>query len=148
MALMINRKHVIEEILNSFYAIRHKMKGKAGSSGPRNPITHSQWFVLGIIEHCKKTNIKDISESLRMSSSAATQLVDGLVQNGYVMRQNNPKDRRSVQLELSPKGKKQITAMKEKRMKEMAILFEALSDSELTTYLRLLVKITAKSVKK
>ena len=141
---MVNRKQLIEEILASFHSFRHKMKTKAPNSRKESRITHSQWFVLGIIEHCKDASIKDISETLGMSSSAITQLVDGLVKSGYVLRQDDPKDRRSVQLGVSPKGKKQIGVMREKRINQMSKLFDALSDSELETYLRLHKKIINK----
>ena len=145
---MANRKQLIEDILSGFHAIRHKMKAKAVHSGLKNRITHSQWFVLGIIEHCKKTNIKDVSEALGMSSSAATQLVEGLVQSGYVVRRADPKDRRAVELALSLKGKKRIATMREKRLHEMAKVFDALSDGELQTYVRLHKKITSKFLDK
>ncbi len=79
-----------------------------------------------------------------MSSSAATQLVDGLVQGGYVTRQEDPQDRRSVQLELSPNGKKHITATKEKRVNEMAEIFDALTDHELEEFVRLHKKLTSR----
>ena len=141
---MVNRKQLIEEILASFHSFRHKMKTKASNTQKESRITHSQWFVLGIIEHCKDASIKDISGMLGMSSSAVTQLVDGLVKSGYVLRQDDPKDRRSVQLEVSPKGKKQIGVMREKRINQMSKLFDALSDSELETYLQLHKKIINK----
>jgi DNA-binding MarR family transcriptional regulator len=139
---MVNRKELVEEILNSFHGMRHKMRTKSFNLD-KNRITHSQWFVLGIIEHCKDTSIKDISGILGMSSSAATQLVDGLVRNGYVSRRTDPNDRRSVKLEISAKGNKQISALKEKRINEMAKLFEALTDSELEIYLKLHKKMVS-----
>jgi DNA-binding MarR family transcriptional regulator len=140
---MMKRKQLIEEILHSFHAIRNITKAKAASLGHQNHITHSQWFVLTIIEHFKKTNIRDIAEAMEMSSSAATQLVDVLVQAGLVTRQEDSDDRRSVELKVSPKGRKLIAATKEKRIAEMAGLFETLTDSELEEYVRLQKKITS-----
>jgi DNA-binding MarR family transcriptional regulator len=98
---------------------------------------------LTLIGHAKKTSIKDLSEMLGMSSSAVTQFVDSLVQSGYVTRQEDPKDRRSTQIGLSPKGKKHIAATKEKRITEMESLFDAITDSELEEYARLQKKITS-----
>src|SRR3989344_1736973 len=115
---MSTRKQLIEEILHSFHAIRNITKAKAASLGHQKHVTHSQWFVLTIIKHVKKTSIKDVAEAMEMSSSAATQLVDGLVKGGYLTRQEDPKDRRLVQLALSPKGSEHIIAMKEKRIAE------------------------------
>jgi len=140
---MNKRKQLIEEILYSFHAFHKVTRAKTASLGQQNHITHSQWFVLMLIGHAKKTNIKDLSEMLDMSSSAATQFVDGLVQNGYVTRQEDPKDRRSAQLKLSPKGKKHIATMKETRITEMAGLFDAFTNSELEEFLRLHKKITS-----
>ena len=138
---MIKRKAIVEDILNSFHSIRHRMKAKSVGSGEKHPVTHSQWFVLGIIEHCENASIKSISESLEMSSSAVTQLVDGLVGNGYLVREEDPEDRRCVRMKLSAKGRKQIAAMKEKRIKVMSELFDVLTDQELETYHHLLKKI-------
>ena len=141
---MSTREQLIEEILHSFHATRNITKAKATSLGYQNHITHSQWFVLTMIEHFKKTNIKYIAEAMEMSSSAATQLVDGLVQNGYVTRLEDPNDRRLVQLTLSPKGKTHIAATKGKRINEMAVIFDDLSDKELKLFVRLFKKITSK----
>lgn len=141
---MADRKQLIERILHSFHAIQNQIKAKAGNLGHKNGITHSQWFILKIIEHYKNRSIKDIAGTLEISSSAATQLVDGLVKSGYVIRQEDPKDRRSVRLELSAKGKKHLIATNEKRITEMAGLFDALTDKELEEYLRLQKKILSK----
>jgi len=139
---MNKRKQLIEGILHSFHAIHHQIKARAAHLGHQNGIAHSQWIVLKIIEHHKRS-IKDIAEMLGISSSAATQLVDGLVRSGYVTRQEDPKDRRSTQLGLSPKGKKHIAATKEKRITEMADIFDALTDKELEEFVRLHKKITS-----
>ncbi len=141
---MSTREQLIEELLHSFHAIRNITKTRSLHLGHQANITHSQWFVLTMIEHLKKTNIKEIAEALEMSSSAATQLVDALVLAGFVLRQEDPEDRRSVQLELSLKGKKHIVSTKEKRIQEMADIFDPFTDNELEEFVRLHKKITSK----
>jgi DNA-binding MarR family transcriptional regulator len=141
---MSNRAQLIEELLYSFHTIRKITKAKSLHLGHQDHITHSQWFVLTMIEHFEKTNIKELAEALDMSSSAATQLVDVLVQSDFVLRREDPEDRRSVQLELSPKGKKHIETTKEQRLNEMADIFDGLTDSELKEFIRLHKKITLK----
>jgi len=91
---MANRKKMIEEIMATFHAMRNKMHVTLMQSGHRDSITHSQLFVLAIIEKCHDIGIKEISKKLNISSSAATQLVDGLVENGYVVRKADAADRR------------------------------------------------------
>lgn len=139
---MSTREQLIEEILHNFHAIRNIIKTRALNLGHQNHITHSQWFVLIIIEHFKKRSIKDVAEAMEMSSSASTQLVDALVKSGYVTRQEDPEDRRLVQLELSPKGKQHIAATKKKRINEMTDIFDLLTNKELEEFVRLHKKVT------
>jgi len=140
---MLIREQLIEEILHSFHSIRNIIKTRALRLDHQNHITHSQWFVLTMIGHFKTRSIKDIAEAMEMSSSAATQLVDGPVKSGYVTRREDPKDRRLVQLELSPKGKHHISNTKKKRINEMIDIFDALTNKELEEFARLHKKITS-----
>lgn len=128
----------------SFHAMRNKMHANVIQHRRKDSITHSQLFVSAIIERHRNIGIKEISKRLNISPSAATQLVDGLVENGYVVRKVDSKDRRALQLELSANGRKHITELKNKRMKIMAAIFDTLNDEELKTYLRLHKKILSK----
>ncbi|MDD2807659.1 MAG: MarR family transcriptional regulator [Patescibacteria group bacterium] len=142
---MSNRKRKIEEILESFQAIKNKMQSNSTPPDYKDCVTHSQLFVLAIIrQHCN-IGIKEISKKLNISSSAATQLVDGLVENGYAVRKTDLKDRRALQLELTAKGYKYIVDLNNNRLKNLATLFDALNDDELVTFLTLHKKILAKN---
>ena len=141
---MTNRKKLIEDILANFHAMKNKMYPHFAQSGNKDRITPSQLFVLAIIERHQNIGIKEISKKLNITSSAATQLVDGLVENGYVARKADSKDRRALQLELSAKGRKRLANLKNKGVKMMAELFDALNDKELKTYLALHKKIISK----
>lgn len=138
---MQQRKKLIEDILSSIHAFGQRCKTKPELSGQKPQITHSQWYVLSIIEHSKSVSVKEIAQILGISPSAITQLVDGLVDSEIVTRSENPTDRRTTQLSLSTKGLKQIQTIKKEKMEVFATLFEALSDSELTTYHRLQQKL-------
>ena len=89
----------------------------------------------------KGAGIKEIAEKLEMTSSAATQLVDGLVENGYLIRKNNTIDRRAILLEISPKHRKKMNNIKEKAIERFTVLFKTLNDKELATYAALQKKI-------
>lgn len=145
---MPTRTQLIEGILHGLHALRNQIKAKAVHLGHHHGIAHSQWFVLKILEHSGERSVKDIAETLGISSSAATQLVEGLVRRGYVTRREDPKDRRSVRLTLSPKGKKHLAATNDQRVTEMAGIFDALTDRELEEYLRLHGKILARFTQK
>ncbi|MDZ4205613.1 MAG: MarR family transcriptional regulator, partial [Patescibacteria group bacterium] len=100
---MNNRLQKLEELMESFQSFKKPLAFKGGLlKMPR--ITPSQWMVLRIISQHNISTVKDISETLNISSSAATQLVDGLVHSRYVVRKVNKTDRRKVTLTLSEKS--------------------------------------------
>lgn len=138
---MVNRKKVMEELLHNMHAMRHKLV--VGYTGKKDiVITPSQGFVLRFIAEHNNTNVKAIAQSLHITSSAATQLVDGLADNGYLVRTDNPQDRRVITLSLSTKAKKLFKEFEEQSMEKMKKLFSILTDTELVQYAAINKKIT------
>lgn len=135
------RKKTIESIVRHLDFIMKNMKKKKDDASEPFCINRSQWLVLDLIENNEQTSIKAISEQLEVSSSAITQLVDDLVSKKYVIRKEDPNDRRSVQLSLSKEGKKQLKLMKKTRLKKMEQLFSPLNPSELKSYLKIHEKL-------
>lgn len=137
---MSKRTESIEEIFETFRVIKHQMA--EGFVFPKDsPITPAQGFVLHFIAKSKESSVKEIAEKMRVTSSAATQLIDALVKNGFLERKEDAEDRRVALLTLSSKGKKKIAYTKEKGMEKMKELFSPLNDTEMETYLRLNRKI-------
>lgn len=134
---MTNRKEKINELVESFHSLRrHVAMNAAGcAQGPR--ITPSQWGVLMLIAHGDNSAVKDIAKSLDITSSAATQLVDGLVSSGYVVRKEDAKDRRRVALILSSTTKSHVAKMKKRVAVGLLKTFEILSDREFDQFLAL-----------
>ena len=136
----MERRKILEGLSESFQQIKRHMFS-AHKVGHRHHITPAQWMMLKIIDHQKKISLKDLAQHLCISSSASTQMIDGLVKEGYVMRKENPEDRRSVVLSLSKKAQTKMTLLKKEAFGKMEELFEALTDKELETYLKLNQKI-------
>jgi MarR family transcriptional repressor of emrRAB len=135
------RTKTISEILANINALKHKVFVSHLQKTPHQKISHSQWFALCIIENKHNVSSKEISQILGISPSAATQLVDALVENGFVTRTINAKDRRSLHLSLSKKGQKNMAKVKEKYTNIMKTLFTNLSNQELQDYNNLQRKI-------
>ena len=137
---MINRKKIIEDLLQNMHAMRHKLM--VGYTAKKEvAITPSQGFVLRFVAKNSSTNVKTIADSLHITSSAATQLIDGLVDNGYLVRKSNPDDRRVIALSLSDKANKLFKEFQEQGLQKMMELFDALTDDELVQYADLNKKI-------
>jgi|SRR3989338_1676586 len=137
---MNNRLQKLEELMKSFRSFKKPLAFRGGFLKiPR--ITPSQWMVLRVIGERQTSTVKDISESLNITSSAATQLVDGLVHSRYVVRKINKTDRRKVTLTLSKKSTKDIERMKKRMLRQMLYVFKILNDREFEQLYKLNKKI-------
>lgn len=128
--------------------MRRHMTFRSTGSREMPRITPSQWGALMVIEQHGGSTLKDMAESLVITSSAATQLVDGLVASGYVTRGTSMEDRRAITLTLSKKTEVHITKMKKQIVQEFLNFFAVLNDTELDQFLVLNKKIVAGFLKK
>ena len=64
-----------------------------------------QFSVMMQLHHRGNCAIGDISERFDVTNAAASQLVDKLVQGGFIKREEDPQDRRAKMLNLTDKGK-------------------------------------------
>lgn len=128
--------------------MRRHMTFRSTGSREMPRITPSQWGALMVIEQHGGSTLKDMAESLVITSSAATQLVDGLVASGYVTRGTSTEDRRAITLTLSKKTEVHITKMKKQIVQEFLNFFAVLNDTELDQFLALNKKIVAGFLKK
>jgi DNA-binding MarR family transcriptional regulator len=67
-------------------------------------LSMSQIFALGTIERKNVSGVSDIGENMGISRAAASQMLERLVQQGLVLRTEDPHDRRAKQLVLTNKG--------------------------------------------
>lgn len=63
-----------------------------------------QMSVLFHLRHGKDCGVSTIGDHLGVTNAAASQMIDRLVQNGFVERKEDPQDRRVKQLSLTQKG--------------------------------------------
>jgi len=143
----MNRIQKIEELIETLRPIRRQMM--LGSGRPDAPrITPAQWGVLRLVAEKDDCTVKDIAQALRISSSAATQLMGALVKSGHLVRKESASDRRAVALSLSPQTKARITTMKNAALQKTIVLFDALDDRELEQYVALSKKVSDRVVQK
>lgn len=74
-----------------------------------------QFNILMQLHHKGMCGVSEISERFDISNAAASQLVDKLVQSGYLDRAEDPNDRRAKQLHLTGNGTKLINKGIEER---------------------------------
>jgi len=142
---MLDRTQHVEELIEGVQLLRRKASGFART---KTGITPSQWQVIGHIFRNEGCTTNEVAAALNMSGSAVTQLVNRLVSDGYVKREENSEDRRAHRLILSAQSKKRINTFKAKRLGLMLKLFSALTDAEFKQYLALNKKVISGLEKK
>ena len=90
-------------------------------------LSMSQFSILMQLHHKGPCGLSEISERFDVTAAAASQLVDKLVQAGYLARTEDPTDRRAKLLTLSDKGKELINQGTEERHRWMDDLAATLS---------------------
>jgi MarR family transcriptional regulator, organic hydroperoxide resistance regulator len=143
-----DRETLIGKILEDIHAIKHEITAEMHTFFNEISITHQQWIVLHIIKKNRNINIKDLANLLDITSSAATQIVDSLVNKEMLLRKRNPDDRRTLKIELTEKSKSQFDSIKNKNFKTLSSLFDVLDDDELLKYCELNNKIAGKIISK
>lgn len=89
-----------------------------------------QFSVMMQLHHRGNCAIGDISERFDITNAAASQLVDKLVQGGFIKREEDPQDRRARMLNLTDKGRKLVQRGIQERYRWMNDLSGKLSAEE------------------
>ena len=141
---MENRRKIVEEITEDLYSIRRKIASEMHHLFDEMQITHPQWIVVHHVKKSGMINIKDLANLLGITSSAATQIVDGLVKKGLLIRKRNEEDRRILNIELSEKAINKFDSIKSASFNTLSALFDVLDDKELQDYRDLNNKIASR----
>lgn len=95
-------------------AMHHSMRERAHFAKATG-LSMPQFGILMQLHYRKDCGVSDISERFDITSAAASQLVDKLVQSGLIQRQEDPSDRRAKLLNLTEKGREFIQQGMEER---------------------------------
>jgi DNA-binding MarR family transcriptional regulator len=68
-----------------------------------NNLSMPQMGALFQIQH-RKSKVTDLGENLKVSAPAASQMLEKLVQQGFIIRSEDPADRRAKHIVLTEKG--------------------------------------------
>lgn len=86
-------------------------------------------------------NQREIADVMCVSPSTISEMINHLVEDGYAERRENPKDRRTKVLGLTPEGRELAEEILEERFCVLGHLFRHLSDAEKQELVRLIEKL-------
>src|SRR5690349_2764947 len=110
-------------------AMQHSLQERAHLA-KQSGLSMPQFGILMQIHYRGNCGISDISNRFDITSAAASQLVDKLVQSGLVQREEDPHDRRAKLLNLTEKAKEMIRHGTEGRYRWVEDVSQKLSAQE------------------
>ncbi len=93
-------------------------------------LTIPQMFALRYIFYKGTCNISDIARELGVSSAAVSQMLNRLVDQGYIVRREDPRDRRNKQLILTDKGRAALEESAAAQSRWLTEVAEKLTEEE------------------
>jgi DNA-binding MarR family transcriptional regulator len=111
-------------------AFMHRSMREWGRFAKSTGLSMPQFSVLMQLHHKGPCGMSEISERFEVTPAAASQLVEKLVQAGYLERMEDPSDRRAKLLKLSPEGAKLVEEGMNQRHRWMEEVVRNLSSDE------------------
>lgn len=123
-----------EKTLNAFIKLMRaseSINNRLNKQLTDHNLTISQFGVLEALHHLGPLNQKALAEKLLKSGGNITLVIDNLEKNGWVERQRNPEDRRSMLIHLTPEGQNFISEYFPLHLDHIMEEFDILSKEEL-----------------
>lgn len=100
-----------------------------------------QYQVLALLRDGIAVNPKDICAQFRHNSGALTRVIDQLAERGLLERSRRDRDRRKVELELTPAGREVIESLIPLVVDKLNLALADFSSEEVGELMRLLLKL-------
>jgi DNA-binding MarR family transcriptional regulator len=130
------------------YLIKHSgslMSQIAESVFEGQPISFTQWIVLMNLQKCgAPMSPTALSDEVGHDMGALTRVVDALEHSGYVKRERGLQDRRTVEISITPAGRRQVEECRRLVMELQNILVEPFSRGEIDSLIGLMQRMLAR----
>lgn len=107
----------------------------------KGKITLPQFLILDFLYKAKESTMTNIAKFMSVTTAATTGIVDRLFREGYVIRVNNPEDRRIILVKPTSKGKTIVDKIRQQKRAMIINIFGKISEEERCSYLDILLKI-------
>ena len=136
----------MEESLKAFVGIKRTndiLEKLVKNDAQQYGLNISEFAVMELLYNKGPQPINRIQERILIANSSTTYILDKLQQKGYIIRERDENDRRSMKAALTEEGESLIARIFPAHSELLAGLFTSLSDEELSAFREMLKKISA-----
>ncbi len=127
--MMSNRELTALLLLETSLSLRNVMR--FDKTEKKRKLSVLKFNILSMIYEYESATMRDVAEVVNMHRSNFSKYIEELLQDGYVTRMNDQKDRRKIYVALTPKGKKIFLRYKKVYMKALSKQFGCFSPHEI-----------------
>jgi DNA-binding MarR family transcriptional regulator len=125
------------QVAEGLYAVLHYLVKSSGrdvfqamADADLTLTTYKALHILDAREQGDEVCVKHVAEDLVLSMPAASRIVDGLHQRGYVERREDEQDRRMKRVRITPAGREAMARVNATRLAASEQFAATLSDAE------------------
>jgi DNA-binding MarR family transcriptional regulator len=105
------------------------------------PLTPEQFMLIDLLWNQGEMTQQQLADQLQKDKNSVTKLVDAIEKKGFVIRKQNPHDRRANTLVLTEKANELKPGAKQKGISILDQILEGISEDELRSFLSTLRKL-------
>ncbi len=113
---------------------------------PNFGINIHDWRAMAVLDFLGVAPLHTLSKRAGVQKSQMSRTVSALEQKGFINRETNPEDKRSINLRLAPKGRKLVSDILAASRDRNRHMLAELSHEERCELMRLLEKVTVGSL--
>lgn len=129
-------------IIDTIFSFYRCMREKPGEKTSFAQFTIVQLQTLVFLAKSKSASMSEIAQYLHIELPSTTTLIENLSKVNLVIKKQNKKDKRLMQVSLTVKGKRFLQKAKNERKKHMSLTLNILSEIEKKQLLKILEKLT------
>lgn len=131
-------KQDLDPILETFVYLYTESRRATKDIAREHGLTGPQVTVLKLLEGVGDLSLSDLSERIQARNSTITGIVDRMQRDGLVLRRRSERDRRVIEIVLTPRGRALARAIPVQPMQMFASALRALPREDRETLRRIL----------
>jgi MarR family 2-MHQ and catechol resistance regulon transcriptional repressor len=135
------RNNIPDQTVSLFFSASRALKHKLGLDNPLSRLPMAQMEALRFVRERVSAQMKQVAEFLDITPPSATALINHLAQSGLVKRTFDRKDRRTIHLTLTKKGRAVLDKGIKQRCKIFKLMLGNLNTKEQSEFIRILKKM-------
>ncbi len=137
----MNKNEIIDELDQLIQLISKTFHSSGASYLSGMDITMQQFIVLKLVAEKGSPRMTDLAEELGVTLGNMTTMAERLLKHGYIVRKDDPDDRRIVRIGLTAGGKELLARAAERKRKTMEMIISKISPEDRASLRQIMEKL-------